>query len=392
MLTGPSDFVMELDTLRIAMIGTKGIPARWGGIEKYIEETGSRLAARGHSITVFGSRWYCADYRSDYYKGIRICRVPSIPVKATDALSNAFWAVLAVARSNIDVVQFHGFGSYYFVPFVRKCGKKAVVTAHGMESGWDNPKYGRLARQVISRAFRTGVTHADAVTTVAQHLTKKLERQFQVRSEVFPSGLDDGHALAPKRITQQYNLKGGDYLLFLGRIDPIKRVDWIVDLHRHVPTRMKIVIAGGSQDASTRGYHDELINRAASDERIIFTGPVGGDTKAELLSNCALFLSPSSYEGLPISVLEAMSYRRCCVASDIAAHREIIEHQKTGCLFPRDEQGAFFEWVNRLLTHPETAARIGTTAKHYCRETYSWEKTSLAYEDLFRRMTSAQKR
>ena len=383
---------MGTDALRIAMIGTKGIPARWGGIEKYVEETGSRLAARGHSVTVFGSRWYCAGHHSDDYRGIRIHQVPSIPLKATDALINAFWASLAVVRSNIDVVQFHGFGSYYFVPFVRKFGKKAVVTAHGIESGWDNPKYGRLARHVISRAFRTGVTRADEVTTVAQHLRKKLEQQFEVRSEVFPSGLDDGRALAPNHITQKYDLKGDDYLLFLGRIDPIKRVDWIVDLHRHVPTRVKIVIAGGSQDASTRSYHDELIRRAKPDDRIIFTGPVSGDTKAELLSNCALFLAPSSYEGLPIALLEAMSYRRCCVASDIAAHREIIEDQQTGCLFPRDEKSAFFELVNRLLIQPETAARIGKTAKQFCRETYSWEKTTLAYENLFRRMTRAQKR
>ncbi|KPJ77236.1 MAG: hypothetical protein AMJ54_08610 [Deltaproteobacteria bacterium SG8_13] len=383
---------MKPEILRIAMIGTKGIPARWGGIERYIEEIGSRLADRGHSVTVYGSRWYCAGYRLDAYRGIRICRVPSIPVKATDALINAFWASLAVGKSDIDIVQFHGFGSYYFVPFLRKCGKKVVVTAHGIESGWDNPKYGNLARHVLSRAFRIGVTRADAVTTVAEHLKQKLERQYQVHSEVMPSGVDEGNAPAPDLIEKEFGLHCGDYLLFLGRIDPIKRVDWVVDLLQHVRSRVKIVIAGGPQDATTRQYYDQLIGRVKTDSRIIFTGPVTGKKKAELLGNCALFLAPSSYEGLPITVLEAMSYHRCCIASDISAHREIIRHDQTGILFPRNDQVAFFRSVDRLLGLPEVAGRIGSSAKHYCRRIYSWDNTSIAYENLFRRTISEQKR
>ena len=371
------------------MIGTKGIPARWGGIEKYVEETGSRLAARGHLVSVYGSRWYCAGYSRDNYKGIRIYRVPSIPLKATDALVNAFFASVAVVRSNADIVQFHGFGSYFFVPFVRRCGKKVVVTAHSIESGWDNPKYGRLARHVLTRAFRTGVTRADAVTTVAQHLRRQLERQFQVCSEVLPSGVDDGSPLAADLINREYGLSSGDFLLFLGRIDPIKRVDWVVDLLHHVPSQVKLVIAGGPQDATTRAYYDEMISRVKSDSRVIFTGPVTGEMKQELLSNCALFLAPSSNEGLPITVLEAMSYRRCCVASDIAAHREIIKPDETGILFPRDDKMAFFGLTNQLLNQPESADRIGTAAKHYCRSNYSWDATSMAYENLFQRMISA---
>jgi glycosyltransferase involved in cell wall biosynthesis len=373
-----------MQKMRIAMIGLKGIPAVWGGIEKYVEEIGCILVQRGHVVSVFGSGWYVPATTGKRYRGIRVHRVPSLSMKATDALTNAFCAALQASMMNFDVVQFHGYASYYFVPLVRSVGKVAVVTAHGVESGWDNPKYGGVARRIIKSAFRIGIKRADCVTTVAAHLQRKIKRQYRVTSHVLPSGLDDVALLPARLIRQKYGLKGCDYLLFLGRIDPIKRVHWLPDLLTEIAPEIRIVVAGGSQDASTQDYLQEIIRRCPSRRRMVFTGPVTGVEKAELLSNCLLFLAPSAYEGLPITLLEAIAYGRCCVASAIPAHAEVIDEGHTGFLFPPDDQTRFVQSVQHLTQRPlEALAAVGAEAKVRALHKFNWAKTALRYEKLF---------
>lgn len=370
--------------LNIAFIGTKGIPAKWGGIEKYIEEIGRRLVNRGHAVTVFGSKWYCADYSEDSYLGMQIHRVPAIHIKATDALTNAFWATIFIAKGNYDIVNFHGYASYFFAPMISWTGKITVVTAHGLESGWDNPKYGIFARKIIQQAFKIGLTRADLVTTVADHLKVAIQKKFNITAHVLPSGIDDVDVLPADIIKQKYGLNGSDYLLFLGRIDPIKRVDWLLDLASELNHKITIVVAGGPQDSATELYYHDLKHQTKHVSNVIFTGAVSGIEKAELLSNCLMFLAPSSYEGLPITVLEAMAYARCCVASRIPAHCEVVENGATGFLFPKNEKAAFVRLVNQLISGSKAyMMSIGNRAKKRAADKLNWDKTSLLCEQLF---------
>jgi glycosyltransferase involved in cell wall biosynthesis len=369
--------------MRIAMLGTKGIPAKWGGIEKYVEEVGKRLAERGHEVTVFASRWYCRDYTGDSYKGIRIIRVPALHLQATDALSNSFFAFLRILIQPFDIVHFHSYGSYFFVAPVRALGKNTVVTSHGLiDASWENPKYGGFAHRVLRTAGSIGLRRAHCVTTVAAYWKERIEDAFHVDACVLPAGLDKADFRAPRIIRERYGLETGSYLLFLGRIDPIKRVDWVSGLRSQ--GGLKIVIAGGAQDEPTGKYLAELQGKVAQNPRVIFTGPVTGEEKAELLSNCRFFVNPSTSEGLPITVLEAMSYGRCCVASDIPAHREIIEHGKTGFLFEVGSADAFRELVEAVSRHsPEDLGAIGAVAKNRIGGEYNWGRTTDLTEEIY---------
>ncbi len=381
-----------MSKMRIAMVGTKGIPAKWGGIEKYIEEVGKILTHRGHFVSVFGSKWYCGDYHQKTILGMHVHAVPSIHHKATDALTNGFLATLAALRGNYDIINFHGYASYYFIPMVQRSGRIALATAHGVESGWDNPKYGLLARKIIEQAFRLGVTRADSVVTVAEHLKKTIKKKFLIDARVVPSGLDEVHLKPARFIKKKYTLKGLDYLLFLGRMDPIKRVDWLLDLAGVLRENIKLVIAGGPQDSATDLYFQQLLRKSKGNSSIIFTGEVSGIEKAELLSNCLLFLAPSSYEGLPITVLEAVAYSRCCVVSDIPAHSEIIEDGITGFLFPTHDRSAFVQLISRLVSeNKDSLASIGTEAKERTAQKLNWEKTGAAYEQLCRSLLDGKK-
>jgi glycosyltransferase involved in cell wall biosynthesis len=366
------------------MVGTKGIPAKWGGIEKYVEEVGKRLVQRGHEVTVFASRWYCKDYTGDFYEGIRIIRVPALHLQATDALSNSFFAFLRILIQPFDIVHFHGYASYYFVAPVRVLGKIAVVTTHGLvDASWENPKYGGFAHRMLRMAGSIGLKRAHCVTTVAPYWKRRIKDVFHVDACVLPAGLDKADYRAPRIIKERYGLETGGYVLFLGRTDPIKRVDWVSRL-RPDQGGLKIVIAGGAQDEPTRKYLAALRSNVGQDPRVIFTGPVVGEEKAELLSNCRFFVNPSTSEGLPITVLEAMSYGRCCVASDIPAHREIIDHGKTGFLFKAESADAFQELVKGVsqLSSKDLEA-IGAIAKNRIAGEYNWGRTTDLTEEIY---------
>jgi len=379
--------------MRIAMIGVKGIPAKWGGMEKYVEEIGSRLVQRGHEVTVFGSRWYCANYKEDYYKGIRIRRMPTIHSQAADALSNAFMAAISIILGNYDIVHFHGYASYYFVIPLRLLGHKTVVTTHGLaDAEWANPKYGKLGHFIIRLAGGIGIRHANRISTVARYWQKTIREKFRIDPEVLPGGLDEPVQLPARIINDKYGLTSGDYILFLGRIDPIKRVDWVTRLSL-TDNAIKLVIAGGTQDESTRGYLEGIITEASGNDQVIFTGPVFGDEKSELLSNCKFLVNPSSSEGLPITVLEAMSYGRCCVASNIPAHKEIIDDGLTGFLFDWKSMEDFQLKVKDVSMLSAFALKtIGLRAKLQTASQYDWDRTAQLTEDVYKGLINDQKR
>jgi glycosyltransferase involved in cell wall biosynthesis len=369
--------------IKIAFLGCKGIPAKWGGIEKYIEEIGTRLADRGHDVTVFGSKWYCAQYRGALYRGIHLQRVSSIRFQATDALTNALNASLAIMKNVYDIVHFHGLASYYTIPMVKMTGKITVATAHAMESNWDNVKYNRLGRLVIKKAFETGMKHAHCVTTVAEHLKEKIKKDYSRNALLLPSGLDRVEPHKPDIIRKKYGLQGQDYLLFLGRIDPIKRPEWVLELAQVLDKRIKLVIAGGPQDAMTEIYLNDLKNKAAAFTNIIFTGSVIGNEKAELFSNCRLFLAPSLDEGLPLTVMEAIAYGKCCVVSDIPAFRSIIENDVSGFIVSKTSIENFVFTVSNLMQSQQRLTLIGKEAKRRIISKFDWNGTTEKTEQLY---------
>lgn len=377
--------------MKIAMIGTKGIPANWGGIEKYVEEIGQRLVQRGHEVTVFGSNWYCKEYPHQHYKGMRLVRVPAIHFQATDALSNALFASMYCMFRDYDVVHFHNFSSYIFVPFLNLMGKTTVLTTHGLDSQWANPKYNHFAQSVIKNAGAVGLRRAHCVTTVANFWKTRIKEEYGRDAHVLPSGMDKPVRLSPKIIKDKYGLVANEYVLFMGRIDPIKRIDWLLDAWSGNDL-VKLVIAGGAQDVQTRAYLSKLVSSSGHSNRVIFTGQVVGEEKAELLSNCRFFVNPSSSEGLPISVLEAMSYERCCLASDIPAHKEVINDGKTGFLFDQYSRDMLAQALNRISTMTVSELEsVGLRGKEQVSSEYDWDRTAHLTEQIYKGLINGNK-
>jgi len=140
--------------LKIAMIGTKGIPAKWGGIEVYVQEISERLAKKGHTVSVYSRKWFSGNIKK--HIGIKVIKTPTIRTKSTDALLHGLTSSLHAAFSQYDIVHFHGMASYFY-PFIpRMTGKKTVVTMHA--NSWVEPKWNILAVNILKSATRLGIS------------------------------------------------------------------------------------------------------------------------------------------------------------------------------------------------------------------------------------------
>jgi glycosyltransferase involved in cell wall biosynthesis len=336
--------------MRIAFIGQKGIPAVFGGVEYHVDELAGRLVRRGHTVHVYVRAWYTAG-RPHYYKGVRLVYTPTVKTKHLDAFVHSLTSSLHALNSSYDIVHYHAIGPSVFCWLPKLRGRKVVVTLHGLD--WKRGKWGGAARVFLKCAERTAVYLPDKIITVSRDQQAYLDQKYGKKAIYIPNGVNPpGPHPGTRTIAEKYGLRGRDYLLWLGRITPEKRVDWLVKAFKELKPAVRLVIAGGSDS----GGYERSIRRAAADEkRIIFTGFVHGKEKQELLGNALCFVTPSYLEGLPIALLEAMSHGLVCLASDIPPHREIITTGVDGFLFRSESYADFVKEVKLLLAGCATA-------------------------------------
>lgn len=366
--------------MKIAFIGQKGVPAHFGGIEFHVDELSRRLVRRGHRVSTYVRSWYTPrDLLT--YDGVRLVHTPTIRTKHLDAALHSLMSSLHALGQKYDIVHYHALGPSFFAWIPRLRGQRVIVTIHGLD--WQRPKWGRVARAFLKLTERTAVHLADRTIVVSESLKEYFESKYGQSVYYIPNGVTiPSSAPPPHLITERWGFKGQDYILFLGRLVPEKRVDWLIQTFRQTSSRLPLVIAG--DDDGMNGYGQYLRRLSEGDNRLLFTGVVGGQTKAELLSNAFLFIAPSMVEGLPIALLEAMAYGRCCLVSNIPAHREIIETNCDGMLFEQDNADQFKKILEDLLIESGGFRQsLGEGAKHKVSHRYNWADVVDATESLY---------
>ena len=217
-------------------------------------------------------------------------------------------------------------------------------------------------------------------------LSKNVEQYFKTRynriTRFIPNGVNRPTIRKADRIQSVYGLEKNGYILFLGRLVPEKGIMYLIEAFSKVNTDLKLVIAGGSSD--TDEYEKELRMKAEKDSRILFTGFVEGDLLEELYSNAYVYTLPSDLEGMPLSLLEAMSYENCCLVSDIKELTEVVEDKAV--VFPHSNTEALAEKLQYLCNHPAVVTEYQEIAADFICKKYDWDtvtdKTLRLYEDI----------
>jgi glycosyltransferase involved in cell wall biosynthesis len=317
---GREGYVEGWRPLDIAMIGQKGLPATFGGIERHVEEIGWRLAARGHKVRVYCRNSY-GEFGGSDYRGMELRVVPTVASKHLDAIvASATSTGLAMAARS-DIVHFHALGPGLMAPLPRYLSRAGVVlTVHGLDH--QRGKWGRGAQALLGSAHWMSGRVPKRTIVVSRDLQQHYRTEFGRSTDYIPNGVDDPPVLPPCRIVSELGLEPGRYALFVGRLVPEKAPDQLIRAFGAVPGDRKLVIVGDS--SFSQDYTDHLKELARRDPRVVFTGFAFGDLLSELYRHAGVFVQPSLLEGLPITLLEAASYGVPVVTSDIAPHLEVM--------------------------------------------------------------------
>lgn len=262
------------------------------------------------------------------------------------------------------------------------------MTIHRFD--YDAAKWGHIARLFLKASEKVAIRVSHHTIVVAKHQYDFYLAQGHDLSFV-KNGVTAPKFTQPEKIVSKFGLKGKDYILFLGRLVPEKRIDWLLDSFLKMnPKGIKLVIAGGS--SATDKYVDSLRRQAGDNPNIIFTGYVTGRLKAELLSNARLFVIPSAVEGLPITLLEAMGYSIPCLASDIPPHKEVITDDVNGFLFDHDKQEDLLLVIEKLLSMSESKLNeISGFARELVASNYDWDDAVDKLEGIYRDLLSRRR-
>jgi glycosyltransferase involved in cell wall biosynthesis len=317
---GREGYVEGWRPLDIAMIGQKGLPATFGGIERHVEEIGWRLAARGHKVRVYCRNSY-GEFGGSDYRGMELRVVPTVASKHLDAIVASATSTGMAMAAHSDIVHFHALGPGLMAPLPRYLSRAGVVlTVHGLDH--QRGKWGRGAQAMLGTAHWMSGRVPKRTIVVSRDLEQHYRTDFGRSAEYIPNGVNDPPVLPARRIVSEFGLEPGRYALFVGRLVPEKAPDQLIRAFRDVPGDRKLVVVGDS--SFSQEYTDNLKEMAARDPRVVFTGFAFGDLLSELYRHAGVFVQPSLLEGLPITLLEAASYGVPVVASDIAPHLEVM--------------------------------------------------------------------
>lgn len=364
--------------LRVAMIGHKTIPGRDSGVEIVVEELSKRLVWRGVAVDALNrSRKDGNSLKT--WEGVRLITIPTVDRKSLDAPVYAFFATLRACFGRYDLLHYHAEGPCIMLWLCRLLGKKTVVTIHGLD--WQRAKWGGLATKVLLFGERCAAKYAGEVIVLSHNVQAYFREKYGRETVYIPNGVNEAELCTDAPVAGRYGLKPRGYILYVGRIVPEKGLDRLVEAYRQTKTDTVLVIAGGS--SHTDGYEKELREKARDDARIVFTGHVEGDDLRYLFSNAYFYVLPSDMEGMPISLLEAMSYGNCCLVSDIEENTEVLA--EAGLTFRKGNIESLKEKIKGLLGDAGTVQRYRELARDRARN-YTWdsvvEQTVRIYKDI----------
>ena len=365
--------------MKIAMIGQKGIPATYGGVERHVEELSARLAAMGHEVTAYCRRHYTPEM--DEHRSVRLRILPSINTRHLDALSHTTLAVADALRRGFDIIHFHAIGpaSLAFIPRILAGRRTAVVaTLHGLD--WQRRKWGTIARCYLRFGAQIAVRFPHRTISVSRRMVEYFGARGKNLIHI-PNGVESAEPTPIKELAE-FGLGEKKFLLWMGRFVPEKRVEDLIRAFRALPTENTLLLAGEIDESDP--YFKSLRTAAGDDKRIVFSGGLYDRARAEALSNAELMVLPSELEGFPIALLEAMRYARPVLAGDIPENLEAIEPDVNGFTFNMGNVDSLRERIFWILSHPDQARSAGVRAATDS-EQYDWNviarRTEIVYQE-----------
>ena len=363
------------------MVGQKGIPAVGGGIESHVENLSAGLAILNNSnkVVVYTRPNY-TDKNLRSFRKVVLVSLPSMTGKYVDAISHTFLACLDLfkRRKEVDIVHFHGIGPASLIWLVKIFipNVKIVFTFHCRD--YFHEKWGYFSRLYLKMGELIGCRMADVVVAVSHSLKEYVKNIYGVDAVYIPNGVDLNVEIN-KSVNTRYNLEDGGYILSASRLVRHKNIHQLIKAFKEIKTNKKLVIAGGS--VYTDKYTNELRDLAKNDSRVIFVGNQEKESLAGLYNGALAFVQPSLSEGLSIALLEAMSYNKIILSSDIDENREALGDN--GVLFRVNNVDDLKDKLEKIIENPGSFDVFCRNGRKRVEHEYSWEIISKLTSDYY---------
>ncbi|MBI3666307.1 MAG: DUF1972 domain-containing protein [Acidobacteria bacterium] len=364
--------------MRIALLGTRGIPANYGGFETFAEELSVRLARRGHHVTVY-CRSNNISYPSSEYRGVRLVKLPTIPHKYFDTVAHTFLSTLHLLFHPHDVALYCNGANTIFTVLPRLAGMPAVINVDGLER--HRKKWNALARLWYAFSERLTTLLPSAVVTDAEAIARYYFERHGQPTRFIPYGADTG-PVETCEILDRLGLEPDGYWLYVSRMEPENNALLVVRAFGKTSVDKKLVMVGDAPYA--RDYIRRV--RETRDPRILFTGAIYGQGYHELQAHSFAYIHATEVGGTHPALIEAMGRARCVLYLDNLENAEVAG--ETGIAFENSEASLAAAIQCVAAFPPEERLRRGQLALEVVRSRYDWERVTDQYEDLVQQCVS----
>jgi alpha-maltose-1-phosphate synthase len=305
--------------MKLFVTGTRGIPDIPGGVEKHCQELYPIIAGLGHDVILATRKSYVVSKKQDEWQGVKLNHIFAPRQKSVEAIVHTFLAVIRARLLHVDILHVHAVGPGLMVPFARLLGLKVVVTNHGPD--YDRQKWGLIAKTMLRLGEWLGGCFSHEIIVISKVIEEIIQSRCHRESNLVYNGVKFPNKSSNKNFLDKINVKPKKYLLAVSRFVPEKGLDLLIKCFGQLKNEYKLVIAGDA-DHETK-YSIKLKQLIDDNDKIIQTGYITGDDLNQIYSNARLFVLPSFHEGLPIALLEAMSFGLSVLVSDIPANKEV---------------------------------------------------------------------
>jgi len=382
--------------MKIAMIGQKGMPARYGGVERHVHDLSVGLVKAGHSVKVYSREWY-SEKRPKKVEGVNIEYTPSVHTKHLDTITHVFGATLHAIFDSPDVIHYHGVGPALlsWIPRLFNPSIRVITTFHSIDRY--QKKWGNIAKLFLRIGEWATCKFAHSVIVISKELEKYVKDKYTTSAVYIPNAVSNSsiEKYNGKETLSQWGIEPKKYILIVARLISLKGVHHLIQAYKNMQVTApeildgrKLVIVGDS--CGTEQYVDDLKSMAKDNDSIIFTGFQSGNTLSELFSGASLFVHPSKSEGLPLSVLEAMSFGLPVLVSNIPGHTQLISESEFQFV-SEDLLDLEIKLCNILLNKNDYLEAFGTKNKQLIIEKYSWNVLLPKVVEAYKRQEEIEK-
>lgn len=349
-------------------------------METHCEALYPRLASKGHKVTLFARKGYVPD-RPYTFNGVEVVPLWAVRRKSLEAILHSLYGVLYIAlhRKSFDLLHVHAIGPSLVILLARLFGIPVVMTHHGPD--YDRAKWGPFAKKMLKLGEAAAARFATEIIAVSQHIRDLMKQNFNREVTYIPNGVDLPDIVPPGEFLEKHRLRSRKYILAVGRFVPEKGFHDLLEAYKNLETDCKLVIVGDADHEDK--YSRTLKEQSKTDNRIIMTGFIKGKELQEIFSNAGLFVLPSYHEGLPIVLLEAMSYNLQILVSDIPANQELAEPDET---FPVGDIAALRSKFQYVLQHG-----FSSQERERIQREFNWDIIAANTEMVYWKATTKRK-